>query len=112
MNGGKTVGPLALQRIGEALRSLCRIPTRMPFRLHSLVAQLKRMTKEGDYLHNAVEMMRLAEQAESPTEKARLVTLAEGWIELAERAHEDNERPRRPTLLHPLVEEKMGKLPD
>ena len=112
MNGDKTVGPLALQRIGEALRSLCRTPMRVPFRLYSLVAQLKRMTREGDYLHNAVETMRLAEHADSPTEKARLVMLAEGWIELAEKAQEDNKRPRRPTLLHPLVQEKMGKLPD
>ena len=81
MNGDKTVGPLALQRIGEALRSLCRTPTRVPFRLYSLVAQLKRMTREGDYLHNAVETMRLAEHADSPTEKARLVMLADGLKE-------------------------------
>jgi hypothetical protein len=112
MNGDKTVGPLALEQIGEALRSLCVIPTGMPFRLHTHVVQLKRITKEDDYLHNAVETMRLAEHARSPADRTRLVNLAEGWVELAERAHQDVRRPRRPTLLHPLVQKKMGKLPD
>jgi hypothetical protein len=52
--------------------------------------------------------MRLAEHAHSPAEKTRLVTLAEGWVELAEKAHKDNRRTRQPTILHPLVEKKMG----
>jgi hypothetical protein len=65
-----------------------------------------------DYRHNAMELMRLAERAQSSAEKTRLVTLAEGWIELAEKAHKDNLRPRQPTILHPLVEKKMGRLPD
>jgi hypothetical protein len=56
--------------------------------------------------------MRLAQHARSPAEKARLVKLAEGWIDLAEKAHEDARRPRRPPILHPLVEKKLGKLPD
>jgi hypothetical protein len=30
----------------------------------------------------------------------------------AEKAHENDRRPRQPTILHPLVEKKMGKLPD
>jgi hypothetical protein len=85
---------------------------RLPFRLYDLVAQLRRATKGVDYRHNAVELMRLAERAQSPAEKTRLVTLAEGWVELAEKAHEDNRRTRQPTILHPLVERKMGKLPE
>jgi hypothetical protein len=112
MDGNKTIGPLALRRIGEALRIMCGIPRKLPRRLYDLVAQLGRTTKEHDYRHNAGELMRLAEHAQSPAEKTRLVTLAEGWVELAEKAHKDNRRIRRPTTLHPLVERKLGKFPD
>jgi hypothetical protein len=97
---------------GEALRRMCGIPRKLPSRLYDLVAQLRRATKGGDYRHNAVELMRLAERAHSPAEKTRLVTLAEGWVELAEKAHEDNRRTQQPTILHPLVARKLGKLPD
>jgi hypothetical protein len=90
---------------------MCGIPKNLPFRLYDLIAQLRRATKEDDYRQNAAEVMRLAEHAK-PAEKAHLVTLAEGWVELAEKAHKDNRRPRQPTILHPLVERKMGKFPD
>jgi hypothetical protein len=112
MDGDKTIGPLALRRLGEALRGQYDIQTRPPFRLYSLVEQLKRMTKENDYLDNAAETMRLAQHASSSLDKTRLVKLAEGWVDLAEKAHEDTRRPRRPTILHPLVQKKMGVLPD
>jgi hypothetical protein len=112
MDGNKTIGPLALRRIGEAFRRICGAPRKLPFRLYDLVAQLRRATKQDDYRHNAAELMRLAEHAQSSAEKSHLVTLAEGWVELAEKAHENNRRPRHPPILHPLVEKKMGKLPD
>ena len=76
MNGDKTVGPLALQRIGEALRSLCRTPTRVPFRLCSLVAQLKRITREGDYLTTPWRRCAWRNTRVAPTERWRLVMLA------------------------------------
>jgi hypothetical protein len=109
MDGNKTIGPLALRRIGEVLRNICGIPRKLPLRLYELIAQLRRVTKEDDYRDNAGELMRLAEHAQSPAEKTHLVTLAEGWVELAEKAHEDNRRPRQPTILHPLIERKLGK---
>jgi hypothetical protein len=112
MDGDNTIGPLALRRIGEALRRMGGIPRKMPFHLYDLIAQLRRATKGDDYRHNAAELMRLAEHAKSPAEKTHLVTLAEGWVELAEKAHKDNRRPRQPTILHPLVERKMGKFSD
>jgi hypothetical protein len=112
MDGNKTIGPLALRRIGEALRRMCGTPTKPPFRLYDLVAQLRRATKGDDYRHNAAELMRLVENAQSPAEKTHLVALAEGWVELAEKAREDNRRPRQPTILHPLIERKLGKFPD
>jgi hypothetical protein len=110
MDGDKTIGPLALRRIGEAFRRICGIPRKLPFRLYDLVAQLRRVSKENEYRDNAAELMRLAERAQSSAEKTRLVTLAEGWVELAEKAHKDNRR--EPTILHPLVEKKLGKLPE
>jgi hypothetical protein len=91
---------------------MCGIPRKLPLRLYDLFAQLRRVTKEDDYRDNAGELMRLAEHAHSPAEKTHLVTLAEGWVELAEKAHEDNRRPRQPTILHPLIERKLGKFPD
>jgi hypothetical protein len=91
---------------------MCGIPRKLPLRLYDLIAQLRRVTKEDDYRDNAGELMRLAEYAHSPAEKTHLVTLAEGWVELAEKAHEDNRRPRQPTILHPLIERKLGKFPD
>jgi hypothetical protein len=109
MDGNKTIGPLALRRIGEVLRKMCGIPRKLPLRLYDLIAQLRRVTKEDDYRDNAGELMRLAGHAHSPAEKTHLVTLAEGWVELAEKAHEDNRRPRQPTILHPLIERKLGK---
>jgi hypothetical protein len=76
MNGGKTIGPLALRRIGETLRRLCGVPRQLPTRLSMLVAQLRRSTKEDDYRHNAAELMRMADKGASPAEGARLITLA------------------------------------
>jgi hypothetical protein len=112
MDGDKTIGPLALRRIGEAFRRISGIPRKLPLRLHELVALLRRATKQDDYRDNAGELMRLAEHAQSPAEKMHLVTLAEGWVELAEKAHKDNRRLRQPTILHPLIEKKMGKFSD
>jgi hypothetical protein len=112
MDGDKTIGILALRRIGEAFRRMCGVPRTLPFRLQALVAQLRRATKGDDYRHNAAELMRLAEHAQSPSQKTHLVTLAEGWVELAEKAHKDNRRLRQPTILHPLIEKKMGKFSD
>jgi hypothetical protein len=112
MDRDKTIGPLGLRHIGEALRRMCGIPRKLPLRLYDLIAQLRRATKEDDYRHNAGKLMRLAEHAQSPAEKTHLVTLAEGWVELAEKAHKDNRRSRQPTILHPLVERKLGKFPD
>ena len=48
-----------------------RVQIRLPYRLEDLVTQLKQITRKDDYLHNAVETMRLAQHARSPAEKAR-----------------------------------------
>jgi hypothetical protein len=112
MDEDKTIGPLGLRRIGEALRRMCGVPRKLPFRLCDLIAQLRRATKRDDYRDNAAELMRLAENAKSPEEKGHLVMLAEGWVELADKTEKDSRRPRQPTILHPLVQRKLGKFPD
>ena len=112
MDGDKTIGPFALQQLGEALQGGYGIQTRLPFRLHSLVEQLVRMTKEADYLDNAADAVRLAQHAYSSSDKTRLLGLAEAWVDLAEKTHEAARRPQRPTILHPLVQRKLGGLPD
>jgi hypothetical protein len=68
------------------------------------------MSKEDDYLESAAEVVRLAQHASSSSDKSRLLKLAEGWVDLAERAH-NSDRRREPVILHPLVEKKM-RLPD
>jgi hypothetical protein len=45
------------------------------------------MTKEDDYRHNAVETMELASKASTLEDKARLLALAEKWLDLADRLH-------------------------
>ena len=111
MDGNKTIGPLALRRIGEAFRRICGVPRKLPFRLHELVAQLRRATKEDDYRHNAAELMRLAEHAQSPSEKTHLVTLAEGWVELAEKAHKNNQSTSTADHPAPSRREEDGQAP-
>jgi hypothetical protein len=112
MDGHKTIGPLALQRLGEALRRQYGIRVRLPSRLYSLVEKLKRVTKEDDYLDNAADAVRLAQHSGSSSDKTHLLELAKAWVDLADKAHEDTLRPRRPTILHPLVQKKLGHLPD
>jgi hypothetical protein len=108
MSGDKTIGLLALQRIGEALRAGYSARTRLPFRLYRLVVQLARRTKEDAYREKAAQALRLAQHTSSSSDKTHLVRLAEGWVELADKAHDDAKRPRRPTILHPLVQKKLG----
>ncbi len=68
------------------------------------------MTKEDDYLDRAAETVRLAQHASSSSDKSRLLKLAEGWFDLAEKAH-NSDRRGRPVVLHPLIAKKMN-LPD
>jgi hypothetical protein len=64
--------------------------------------------KEDDYLDSAAETVRLAQHACSSSDKSRLLRLAEGRVDLAEKAH-NSDRRRQPVILHPLVAKKMGR---
>jgi hypothetical protein len=70
------------------------------------------MTKEDDYRRNAAETIQLAQRVSSDSDKGRLLRLAEAWLELADRAHKAARNLRRPTILHPLVREKIDPYPD
>jgi hypothetical protein len=112
-----TLSPSALERLGEMLRGRYHLPVTLPSRMHDLAMRLDQRdgrldepqepderrelgslstpgeqglppaSKEGYYRRQAAETMRLAQRASSSFVKARLVNLAEAWIELAERAH-------------------------
>jgi hypothetical protein len=108
MDGDKTIGTIALRRIGEALRRRYYVPWMLPSRLYSLVKQLGRITKEDDYLDNAADAVRLAQHTSILPDKARLLELGEAWVSLAEKAHETARRQQPPATLHPLVRKKLG----
>jgi hypothetical protein len=64
------------------------------------------MSKEEDYRNNAFDSLRLAERARAASDKLRLLKLAEGWMNLADRAEDLARRFRKrvPTgELHPLI---------
>jgi hypothetical protein len=91
-----------LERLGEMLRGRYRLPPTLPSRVYDLVMKLQRnrgspsiapdtqdlavASKESRYRRQAVEAMRAAQHSSSSAVKNRLVTLAEAWIELAEKA--------------------------
>jgi len=66
------------------------------------------MSKEDDYRRNAAETIQLAQRAGSIADKGRLLSLAESWLDLADRAHTLTRRRPTPGKLHPLVREKLA----
>jgi hypothetical protein len=68
------------------------------------------MTKEDDYRRSAAETLELASRAWTSRDKGRLLSLAEKWLDLAERAHQIAcDRIGKVRQLHPLV---RAKIPD
>jgi hypothetical protein len=67
------------------------------------------MTKEDDYRRNAADTIQVAHRASSSWDKGRLLKLAEAWLDLADRAHRPARNLRGPTIVHPLVEEKIDR---
>lgn len=67
------------------------------------------MTKEDDYRKNAAQTIELANRAADTADKGHLLSLAEKWLDLADRAHQLTRRfgPRRPE--HPLLRAKLGE---
>jgi hypothetical protein len=69
------------------------------------------MSKEDDYRRNASDMVHLAQRAVASADKGRLLKLAESWLDLADRAHDHDvaRHSHKPSKLHPLVREKIGR---
>jgi hypothetical protein len=68
------------------------------------------MSKEYDYRRNAAETLELARRARDFRDKGRLLSLAEKWLDLAERSRAARNRIGRLRLVHPLVREKIPDL--
>jgi hypothetical protein len=51
------------------------------------------MTRAEMYRSHAAECVALAQKAQNPEDRARLLQMAQAWRELAER-HEANEQPK------------------
>jgi hypothetical protein len=56
------------------------------------------MTKQEEYVENAVESLELAERLASSSDRRRMLKLAEAWVELANGTH-DHRRPHMPATL-------------
>jgi hypothetical protein len=67
------------------------------------------MTKEEDYRKNASDTLLLVQRVSSNEDKRRLLKLAEGWLDLAERAASAVRRLRKPTVVHPLLRDKFDR---
>jgi hypothetical protein len=67
------------------------------------------MSKEVEYRQNAAETFDLAQNASSTRDKGRLLSLAEKWLDLAERAHSATKRHAAQLGDHPLVRAKLGR---
>ena len=65
------------------------------------------MTKEDDYRHNAAETVELANKASTTADKGRLLSLAEKWLDLANRTRRPNRNPRQLDE-HPLLKKMLG----
>lgn len=86
------------------LRGHYQLPTTLPSTVYNLVTKLDRQgalernlalpSKESRYRRQAVEAMRAAQQTSTSAVKTRLVSLAEAWIELAEKARKDGNSDR------------------
>jgi len=66
------------------------------------------MSNEGDYRRNAAATIQLARRAGSIADKGRLLSIAESWLDLADRAQALTRRRPPAGKLHPLVREKLA----
>ena len=68
------------------------------------------MSKEDDYKLNAARTVNLANRAATLANKGHLLDLAEKWLDLADRAHQVQQRSERHkgAREHPLLRRKLG----
>ena len=76
-----------------------------------MLGELNPMSKEDDYKLNAARTVNLANRAATLADKGHLLDLAEKWLDLADRAHERQQRRERRKGApheHPLLRHKLG----
>jgi|SRR6516165_7624631 hypothetical protein len=71
-----------------------------------VIRELGGVAKTDEYTANALETLELAERTDSPSDKGRLLNLAERWLDLADRARKRIRSERRE--IHPLIKAKLG----
>jgi hypothetical protein len=64
------------------------------------------MSKDGEYRQYAAEAFDLAQRIPNATDRACLLVMARGWLDLAERCMH---QPEPPILEHPLVSETFRR---
>jgi hypothetical protein len=65
-------------------------------------------SKEDDYRRHAADSFELAQRAKSTSEKARLLHMADAWLDLADRTHKVARRQvQKVRDLHPLLRSKI-----
>jgi hypothetical protein len=69
------------------------------------------MTKEDDYRTNAAKTIELASRANNSADRGHLLSLAEKWLDLADRAHRLTKRFGVKHRGLPLVDAKLGIRP-
>jgi hypothetical protein len=67
------------------------------------VGELKPMSKQDEYLDNAAQTLELATRASSSSEKSRLLSLADKWLDLADRFRQRSGDSSGALNDHPLV---------
>jgi hypothetical protein len=61
-------------------------------------------SKEDDYRRHAADTLDLAQRASSTSDKARLLMMADAWLDLAERVHKlERRQAAKIRELHPLL---------
>jgi hypothetical protein len=66
------------------------------------------MSKEDEYRRHAANTFELAQRANSPSDKARLLVMADAWLGLADRARKvARQRVQKVRELHPLLGSKL-----
>jgi hypothetical protein len=67
------------------------------------VGELNLMSRQDEYLDKAAQMLELATRASSSSERSRLLSLADKWLDLADRFRQPSEAAARDLNEHPLV---------
>jgi hypothetical protein len=66
------------------------------------------VSKTDEYTAYALALLEMAEHAPSAIQKRRLLRIAEGWLDLADRLQKRLRSKRRDNSEHPLLKAKLG----